>query len=344
MPEDVIVRLIRSVQPETSLSPKNNGWIYSNRPSHLSMAKQGSGREQTVTDRRFIPGAYATLPVTSMMPPLLHVPRSLTGLALGSLLLLAGCGMFSEQTLVKDSPNGGVYLQRLSNRGTTARYSGPLKAFQASHPVTLAPEHLAKALAGIRVGILPADQTGRSAGIKPTPLLTAHDIAFLAPAIAGALQQATSDQRVKFQVGPDTDRTEGTLYVDGAAIRIALARYHGSAHSRDEQLSIYTLSFKPEQAQLDGGGPQSWLDIEPDQPRLAIALDALASLSAPPLLSVAPSQQEPARPALSTDTQNVNEVVRKQAQELDALKAELEAIKKQLGSRPAPATPAPSPQ
>jgi len=218
------------------------------------MAKRVSGHEQTGSGRRFIPGACARLPVTCMMSPLLHMSHSLPGLALGS-LLLAGCGMFSDQTLVKDSPDGGVYLQRLSNRGTTARYSGPLKAFQASHPATLAPESLAKALAGIQVGILPADQTGRSAGIKPTPLLAPHEIAFLAPAIAGALQQATSDQRVKFQVGPETDRTEGTLYVDGAALRIALARYHGSTQSRDEQLSIYALSFKPEQAQLDGGGP-----------------------------------------------------------------------------------------
>lgn len=252
--------------------------------------------------------------------------------------------MFSDQTLVKDSPDGGVYLQRLSNRGTTARYSGPLKAFQASHPVTLTPESLAKALAGLQVGILPADQTGRSAGIKPTPLLTPREIAFLAPAIASALQQATSDQRVKFQVGPDTDRTEGTLYVDGTALRIALGRYHGSAQSRDEQLSIYALSFKPEQAQLAGGGPQSWLDIEPDQPRLAIALDALASLPAPTLPPLASSPQEPAGPAPSTGTQNVNDVVSKQAQELEALKAELDAIKKQLGNQAAPAKSAPSPQ
>lgn len=252
--------------------------------------------------------------------------------------------MFSDQTLVKDSPGAGVYLQRLSNRGTTARYSGPLKAFKASHPITLAPETLAKVLAGIHIGILPTDQTSRSVGIKPTPLLTPHEIAFLAPTIAGALQQSTSDQRVKFQVGPETDRTEGTLYVDGAALRIALGRYHGSAQSRDEQLSIYALSFKPEQAMLADGGPQSWLEIEPDQPRLAIALDALAplpTLSLPPLAS---SPQEPARPSPAPETQNVKDVVNKQAQELEALKAELDAIKKQLGRQAAPAKPTPVPQ
>ena len=209
--------------------------------------------------------------------------------------------MFSDQTLVKDSPDGGVYLQRLSNRGTTARYSGPLKTFQASHPITLAPESLAKALAGIRVGILPADQTGRPAGIKPTPLLTHREITFLASAIATALQQATSDQRVRFQVGPETDRTEGTLYVNGPALRVALGRYHGSAQNRDEQLSIYALSFKPEQAQLDSGGLQSWLEIEPDQPRLAIALDALASLPVPPSFPLASSPQGPAGSSPTAD-------------------------------------------
>ena len=273
-----------------------------------------------------------------MTLPLLHVPRTLTSFALGS-LLLAGCGMFSDQTLVKDGPDGSIYLQRLSSRGTTARYSGPLKTFTASHPITLAPESLAKALAGIHVGILPTDQTGRSVGIKPMPLLTPHEIAFLAPAIAGALQQATSDQRVKFQVGPETDRTEGTLYVDKAALRIALGRYHGSAQNKDEQLSIYALSFKPEQAQLADGGPQSWMEIEPARPRLSIALDALTSLPPPNFPAPTSTPQTPARPLAEAEPQGMNAVVQQQARELDALKAEVDALKKQLGTQPAPVKP-----
>ncbi|MBX9694402.1 MAG: hypothetical protein K2Z81_18595 [Cyanobacteria bacterium] len=247
--------------------------------------------------------------------------------------------MFSDQTLVKDGPEGGIYLQRFSYRGTTARYSGPLKTFTASHPATLAPESLAKALAGIHIGILPADQTGRSAGIKPTPLLTPHEIAFLAPAIAGALQLATSDQRVKFQVGPETDRTEGTLYVDGTALRIALGRYHGSVQNKDEQLSIYALSFKPEQAQLADGGPQSWMEIEPDRPRLSIAIEALASLPHQDFLTPASTPQTPAGLLSGTETQSMKDRAQKQAQELEALKAEVDALKKQLGNQTAPAKP-----
>ena len=130
-----------------------------------------------------------------------HKTRTITGLALGLVLFCSGCGMFSDQTLIKSGQEGDVYLQRLSNRGTTARYSGPLKTFTASHPVMLAPEVLEKALAGLHVGILPPDhQSGPSEGIKPMPLLTPREIVFLAPAIASALQQAASDQRVKFQV------------------------------------------------------------------------------------------------------------------------------------------------
>lgn len=238
--------------------------------------------------------------------------------------------MFSDLTLVKDSPGAGVYLQRLSNRGTTARYSGAFKAFKASHPIALAPESVAKALAGIHVGILPTDQAGRSVGIKPTPLLTPQQIAFLAAAIADALQQAASDQRVKFRVGPETDRTEGTLYVDGPTVRIALSRYHGSTQGRDEQLSIYALSFKPEQAQLADSSPQSGLEIEPDQPRLAIALDALTLLPAQALPPIASPLQTPADPAPGKETQRVKELVDKQAQELEALKAELDGLKKRL--------------
>jgi len=246
--------------------------------------------------------------------------------------------MFSDQTLVQDSQDGGVYLQRLSTRGSTALYSGPLKAFKASHPITLAPEILANALAGIHLGILSVDRTGGPEGIKPTPLLTPQEIAFLAPAIASALKQAAPDQRVKFQVGPETDRTEGTLYADGAALRIALGRYHASTHSKDEQLSIYALSFKPEQAQLPVGGPQNWIEIEPDQPRLALAIDALASLPPPALPSVAKTPlQTPAGSAEKAEPSSVKDQVNKQAQALEAVKAELDALKKQIGSQTAPA-------
>ncbi len=52
MPEDVIVRLNRSVQPETSLSPKNDRAIYSNATAFLSMEETALPTELFPEDSR----------------------------------------------------------------------------------------------------------------------------------------------------------------------------------------------------------------------------------------------------------------------------------------------------
>jgi hypothetical protein len=52
MPEDVIVRLNRSVQPETSLSPKNDRSIYSNATAFLSMEETALPTELFPEDSR----------------------------------------------------------------------------------------------------------------------------------------------------------------------------------------------------------------------------------------------------------------------------------------------------
>jgi hypothetical protein len=70
-----------------------------------------------------------------MLNHTLQTPTTLAGLVLGGLVLLSGCGMFSDQILVTTGPEGTVYLQRLASRGATVRYSGPLKSFKANHPL-----------------------------------------------------------------------------------------------------------------------------------------------------------------------------------------------------------------
>ncbi len=260
-----------------------------------------------------------------------------------SLALSAGCGSVADQTLVTDSPAGAVYLQHLSERGTTMRFGGAVKSFKASHPIDLAQDVLAKALSGLSLGISATDSPAHPRGIKPVPLFSAQEVAFLAPAIATALKQAKPDQRVKFQVGPPTDSIDGTLHVDENTLYVTLNHYHSPADKRDDQVGIYVLSFSPLEAQARIGGPQTWMEIEPDQPHVAVAIPALAGLPSPVLPAAPVALPAPvSAPAAGNDAPSMKAVMDKQAQELDAVKAELDALKKQIGGQSAPAKTSPS--
>jgi hypothetical protein len=154
---------------------------------------------------------------------------------------------------------------------------------------------------------------------------------------------------MKFQVGPETERTDGTLYVDGPAMRLALSHYRSMAQRRDENLSIYVLSFRPEQAQVPAFGPQPWMEIEPDQPQLAIVYGALANVlvptdATPPTVSPSTPNQTPGSPARAAgeELEAMKGVADKQAQELQSLKAELEALKKQLDEQAPPSKSKPA--
>lgn len=242
-----------------------------------------------------------------------------------------------DQILIKNCLDGTVYLQRVASRGATVRYSGLLKSFKANHPVTLAPDLLSRALAGIQIGILPSEPMPNVQGIKPIPLFTAQQVAFLTPAISSALQQADPDHRIRFQVGSGPEETEGTLYVSGSTLRFAVTRYRSSRRDGDDNLLIYTLSFRLEEAQAATSGPHTWMEIEPDHPRVAIDYTVLATASgAEAGVSTSLSASEPDRTAGSPaspargELDAMKTVVDQQAQELQSLKTELEALQKQL--------------
>ncbi len=273
------------------------------------------------------------------------IPRSirsmLTGITVSGALLLAGCGAFSDQTLVTDGADGAVYLQQLSNRGTTMRYSGPLKAFKASHPIDLAPDTLAKAFAGLSIGIYPSDDRRTPRGVKPAPVFSSQQVAFLAPAVAMALKRAQPDHRIKFQVGSGSDVIDGTLYIEGPVLRLAFSHYHSPADRRDEDLSIYALSFEPREVQIPSVTPQTWMEIEPDLPSVALAYELLAKLpsaiqpapASPPATMAHPVPASGSAPQTADSAPAIKAVVDKQAQELESLRTELEALKKQLAEQ-----------
>ncbi len=256
-------------------------------------------------------------------------------LLLAACCAVTACGSTADH-LVKRGPEGAVVLERLPDRGTTIRYSSQLKSFRASHPVFLSPQTVGAILRGIHVGIAPTEGGRSATGIKPTPLFSPGEVEFLAPAIAEALAQAEPNQRVRFEVGSESDRSSGTLYVDDATMRFALSHFHSNAHQRDDHLSIYVLSMSPEQAQDHTPAPRAMQAIDPDQPQLAIAYGKLEGL-------FPPDQNTSAQPAPAPEHRSLKEVVDQQARELEALKAELEALKKRTDAqRPsAPSKPAP---
>lgn len=273
--------------------------------------------------------------------PVRHIARTIFRfILLAACCALTACSSTADH-LVKRGPEGAVILERLPARGTTVRYSSQLKSFRATHPISLSPETVGRMLSGIHVGIAPSNGDRSATGIKPTPLFTPGEVAFLAPAVAAALEQAEPDQRVKLEVGSESDRSGGTLYVEDRTVRFALSHFHSAAHRRDENLSIYILSMKPEQAQDHAPPPRAMSVMDPEQPQVAVHYGRLEALFPPDPNFSAPSA--PAAPAVAPENRTLKEVVDKQAQELEALKAELEALKKRTDTQRSPAPSKPSP-
>lgn len=259
-------------------------------------------------------------------------------------LLLSACSTLSNVTPVGEGPLGAVGLERLVNRGTTAQYNGPLLAFQASHPVYLSPATVARLLTGLQVSGVERQGTTTEPGTYP--LFSPEDVQFLSPLVSQALSRAEPNQRVKFLVKDDGLMTEGTLFMHKTTLRVSLSHYRaapGQAHSRPPSL---TLSFDPAQAVVREDTPQSWMIIEPEQPRIAVAVEALNQLAETPTSPVdnrSPVAVEPtvAAPALEPsrlqqELQSTKDLVVKQAEELQRLKAELESVRRQLAEKELP--------
>ena len=142
------------------------------------------------------------------------------------------------------------------------------------------------------------------------------------------------------------------LILEKTTIRLSLSRYRSSAAQADAQLPSLTLSFSLAQALVQTATPQSWMNIEPEQPRIAIAIDALSQPAAPmPKPSVTAERTATAPPTeqrhLEQELQATKDLVVKQAEELQKLKEELESVRRQLGEKEAGAVkakPKPAPR
>ncbi len=256
-------------------------------------------------------------------------------------LLMSACGGMSTLTPIGEGPLGTVALERLTSRGATAKYSSPFTSFQATHPAALPAPMISRVLAGLSVSGV--DRPGRTAGQEIYSLLSHEEAEFLAPLIVSAFAQAQPDQRVRFEVQDDGLRTQGSLYLHQKTLRLSLSHYRSTPAQGDARPPALRLTFNPTQALVQQDTPQSWMNIEPAQPRVAIAIDILGQLSAASpapadkhiAATVEPPQAIPAtgRSPLQQELQATKDLVVKQANELQRLKEELESVRRQLAEK-----------
>jgi hypothetical protein len=266
-------------------------------------------------------------------------------------LLFPGCSTGPELVIkIDESPQGAVYLKRISDR-----------SLQYAHPITIDPSTIALVLSGI---VIRDNQGSLQNGIGTADARRAFsgsEVGYLAPLITEGLRRAASDQQVEFTVmqvgqperagsgvGPEPptsvqprESTNGVLNAYGRSLYVTLTRYR----SREEPTTIInmanrkvsdatglanrTVSFVPEAAKR----PESYLDARSTGHTLVIDWELLAML--PEASSVPASAQSAPVPPPSQAASGENADPPKKDAEIEALRKELQEIKKQLAEHQA---------
>ncbi len=259
-----------------------------------------------------------------------------------SCFVASGCAPSLRQELtIHDSPRGTVYLERI-----------PDTSFQATHPITLESGTIARALRGIHVR---DDKNALQALFASQPTtaraFSDEEADFLVPLIASAFTRATPDQRIGFRIiqtgSPSYSQKEGAglgsseppltlapkettagmLFAHGRSLHVSLTQYRRRPQKPDTiggpnrhypdptGLDRREIVFLPEAAQR----PDTYRVGDADLPTLIIDYELLAKLPDQPTTSTAapPATASPVQPAAT-------------AQDVEALKKELQEIKRQL--------------
>jgi hypothetical protein len=286
-------------------------------------------------------------------------------------LLLSGCATSSRvDLLIRETPQGSVYLDRLPDR-----------RFQASHPIKFDEALIARTLQGMMI----REETGLlrtlTASQKPTgSVFSATEIAFLAPAIAEGLKRAASDQQVGFRLiqasdgnyreragaavgssepplrfsSPET--TTGQVFAYGRSLYVQLTEYRQRRDNPDtvnmpnrrlpEPTGLLNrqISFVPAEALR----PDQYAPSFAEDPTkvLIIDYDLLAKLPTVLLPPATTTTAQPAEKAQSlplgpadqqangdTNLRAIREELKKKDSEVEELRKELQDIKRQLGEQ-----------
>ncbi len=118
-------------------------------------------------------------------------PRSALTLLTGTILALSACASAPDlDVMIHESKQGAIYLERIPDR-----------SFQASHPITLSADTMARVLRGVVV----KDKRGVLANLaasKPEAIraFRDEDVEYLTPLLVEGLTKAAADQQIGFRV------------------------------------------------------------------------------------------------------------------------------------------------
>jgi hypothetical protein len=277
-------------------------------------------------------------------------------LLIGSVVASSACSTGPEvDVTLHESPQGAVYLERISDR-----------SFQAAHPIRIDSNTIALMLRGVLVrsdqGVLQNLLAGKPDALRA---FSDDDVAYLAPLISDGLMRAAADQQVGFrieQIGlpgyservgagvgssepPLTLRpretTTGVIYAYGRSLYLTLTQYRyrqepattiSMANRRMPDASglvNHTVSFVPEAAKR----PDSYHDARSTDKTLVIDYELLAKL--PPASSGSASAQSSTTPAPPPASATGNPEPAKKDSDIEALRKELQEIKRQLAEQEA---------
>lgn len=283
-----------------------------------------------------------------------HHPQ-LALLLTGFTLALSACATGPDLDLtIHESGRGAVYVERFPDR-----------SFQASHPMSLSADLMARVLRGVVVkdsrGIL-----GRLVADKPETVraFREEDVEYLAPHLVEGLIQAASDQQVGFRVaqilaptssqsggpifclssvrspdvcesdqasGPTEESTMGSLYAYGRTLYLTLTEYRHPTE-RTESNSLATRhTFHPAglAKRTVHFVPES--ATRPDSYRTAHSTDATLVIDYD-LLATMPAASDMRLTTAQPATPTKGEPPQRNT-DLDELRKDLQDIKKKLAEQ-----------
>ncbi len=283
-------------------------------------------------------------------------PRSALTLLTGIILALSACASAPDlDVTIHESTQGAIYLERIPDR-----------SFQASHPITLSADTMARVLRGVVV----KDNRGGLANLaaSKTEAIRAfrdEDVEYLTPLLVEGLTRAASDQQIGFRVvqasapihsqsvgtiiclsdvrspgvceseksqgATSEESTEGSLYAYGRSLYLTLTAYR----HRTEQAETSTVANR---RQLNPAGlgnrtvhfvPES--AKRPESYRTVRSTDATLMIDYG-LLATMPVAPE-IRPTPPHSPTPVRSESTQRDTDMDELRKELQGIKKKLAEQ-----------
>jgi hypothetical protein len=296
------------------------------------------------------------------------IPRLLNACFCAAWVLgFAACSTGPDVDLmIHESAQGTVYLERISNR-----------SFQAAHPIKIDTGTIALVLSGVLVR---EDQSALQNFFTGAPdarrAFSEEEVAYLAPLISEGLSRAASDQQIGFRIAQiglprhahntgggvgssepplslhPKESTTGVIHAYGQSLYLTITEYRvrpeppntiNMANRRlpdSSGLINHTVLFLPEAAKR----PDSYLDARSTDKTLVIDYQLLAKL---PPVSVPSAATQSVMPPSPQATSGVKSEPAAKEADIEALRKELQEIKKQLAEQDAerarsqPKTPAP---